>query len=74
MKVSADPTLHFDWSPLRRRRDLLLAQSDRYMHSDFPISEADRELVKVYRQQLRDMFVGVTPDTVEFPTWPLRAS
>ena len=35
-------------------RNQLLAESDKYMLSDFPITPENLELMKQYRQQLRD--------------------
>jgi len=35
-------------------RNRLLAESDKYMLSDFPITPENLELIKQYRQQLRD--------------------
>lgn len=73
MKVVAKPQ-HFDWKPYRDRRNMLLAQSDRYTLPDFPISEEDRALVLIYRQQLRDMMDVPSPSQLVFPEWPLTAS
>ena len=38
----------------REERNKLLAQSDKYLLPDFPITPENLELVKQYRQQLRD--------------------
>jgi hypothetical protein len=35
-------------------RNRLLTESDKYMLSDFPITPENLELIKQYRQQLRD--------------------
>jgi len=35
-------------------RNRLLAESDKYMLSDFPITPKNLELIKQYRQELRD--------------------
>ena len=43
-------------STLKYQRNQLLRDSDIYMISDFPITDYHRELVKEYRQQLRDYF------------------
>lgn len=73
MKVVVTHAL-FDWAPFRARRNALLSASDRYMMVDFPISEASRALVAVYRQQLRDMFAGcASPSQLVFPAWPLES-
>ena len=38
----------------RANRDQLLKESDKYLMSDYPISNSNLELVKQYRQKLRD--------------------
>jgi len=38
----------------RANRDQLLKESDKYLMSDYPISSSNLELVKQYRQKLRD--------------------
>lgn len=38
----------------REERNKLLAQSDKYLIADFPITPENLELVKQYRQQLRE--------------------
>ena len=40
---------------IRRDRDEKLIESDRYMLSDFPITEEKREEWRVYRKALRDL-------------------
>jgi hypothetical protein len=39
---------------LRNQRNQLLKESDKYLLPDFPITTENLELVKIYRQQLRD--------------------
>ena len=39
---------------IREIRDNLLEQTDKYMISDFPISDEERYQMKLYRQYLRD--------------------
>ena len=39
---------------LRQQRDELLKATDKYLLSDYPISESNLLLIKEYRQQLRD--------------------
>ena len=46
----------------RSERDALLAQTDKYMLSDFPITEEKLAQYKAYRQYLRDL-----PEQAEFP-------
>jgi Phage tail assembly chaperone protein len=38
----------------RANRDQLLKESDKYLIPDYPISSSNLELVKQYRQKLRD--------------------
>lgn len=38
----------------REERNKLLAQSDKYLIADFPITPENLELVKQYRQEMRD--------------------
>lgn len=71
MKITSTAN-HVDWNPYRKRRNMLLNQSDKYMLPDFPIAEDDRALVEKYRQNLRTMFDGLThPEQAEFPEWPI---
>lgn len=46
----------------RAERDNLLAQTDKYMLSDFPITDEERAQYKAYRQYLRDL-----PEQESFP-------
>ena len=57
---------------MRRKRDCLLAESDKYVNvPDFPITTEKREAYKTYRQKLRDLpeQTGFPLDIV-FPTAP----
>jgi hypothetical protein len=40
----------------RSNRKQLLEDSDKYLLSDFPLSEEQRNTIKIYRQELRDYF------------------
>lgn len=51
---------------LRIERDGKLAETDKYMIPDFPISEEEREQYKTYRQYLRDL-----PEANGFPDVPV---
>lgn len=46
----------------RAERDALLAQTDKYMLPDLPITDEEREQYKAYRQYLRDL-----PEQAGFP-------
>lgn len=57
---------------IRNKRDRLLSQSDKYMLPDYPISDDDRDLIRKYRQALRDIPTqDGFPLSVEFPKFPL---
>lgn len=47
---------------IRETRDRLLTETDRYMLSDYPITEEERERYRQYRQYLRDI-----PSAADFP-------
>lgn len=47
----------------RAERDSLLVETDKYMLSDFPITDEKREQYKAYRQYLRDV-----PAQPDFPS------
>ena len=51
----------------RAERDNLLAQTDKYMLPDFPITDEEREQYKAYRQYLRDL-----PEQAEFPNITIK--
>lgn len=53
---------------IREERNGLLAETDKYMTLDYPISDEDRSKIRLYRQALRDI-----TKQEEFPTnvvWP----
>lgn len=49
-------------SQKRQERDSRLHSTDKYMIPDFPVTEEYREIIKVYRQTLRDL-----PNTEKWP-------
>lgn len=49
-----NPTIEELQADIRKKRDTMLTATDKYMLSDFPITDADRELMKQYRAYLRD--------------------
>lgn len=56
---------------LRQKRNLMLAETDKYMIEDFPISEDLKSALKSYRQTLRDITLqNGFPDHVVFPQMP----
>jgi hypothetical protein len=54
---------------IRLKRDELLAETDKYMLSDYPITDTVRVAWKTYRQLLRD-FPSVCD--VDNPVWPVK--
>lgn len=62
------PTREEQAAEIQRRRDALLAESDKYALLDAPIDAQTREAVYAYRQALRDV-----PEQAGFPedvVWP----
>jgi hypothetical protein len=57
---------------VRPQRNSLLSQSDVYMLEDYPISEAQRNDLLTYRQQLRDITDSFTEysESIQWPTKP----
>lgn len=59
-------------SEIRSERDSLLSNTDKFMTIDYPISDEDRNALRVYRQALRDI-----PQQEGFPenvVWPDKPS
>lgn len=54
----------------RMERDSLLSSTDKYMISDFPVDEAYRERIRLYRQELRDITQSAEWPDVEIPQVP----
>ena len=66
---------------LRENRDKLLVDSDKYLLPDFPINSSNLELIKQYRQELRDYMKldvvinynyscnTIPPEMPKFPTF-----
>lgn len=53
---------------IRKRRDKLLVETDKYLLDDFPISPEEKEKYKIYRNALREV-----PEQQGFPycvSWP----
>lgn len=53
----------------RAERNNLLAKTDKYMLSDFPITDEKREQYKAYRQYLRDLPASWSFPNVEIMTF-----
>lgn len=60
--ISADEKVALLAEQKRFARNQFLAASDKFMLSDYPITEAEREQYKQYREYLRDF-----PETEGFP-------
>lgn len=54
----------------RMERDSLLSSTDKYMISDFPVDEAYRERIRLYRQTLRDITQSAEWPDVDIPQVP----
>ncbi|SDN11951.1 Phage tail assembly chaperone protein [Dendrosporobacter quercicolus] len=63
------PTTEEKMAAIRAKRDQFLAESDKYMTPDYPITEVQREAWKAHRQTLRDMPETCDPDN---PVWPVK--
>lgn len=68
-KPSYASTTEEKLAAIRSERDRLLMESDKYMLSDYPITDIKREQWKIYRQVLRHLPVTCDPDN---PVWPVK--
>lgn len=58
-------------SSVKSARNRILNKTDKYMTLDFPLSDEDKNEIKQFRQQLRDITKQVGfPDKVKWPTPP----
>jgi hypothetical protein len=55
---------------IRRQRNNLLIESDKYMIVDYPITPENLEKIKTYRQELRDYFQKPEVNNLHFPNLP----
>lgn len=53
---------------MKFKRNILLDETDKYLLSDYPITPENLEIVKIYRQALRDITNNnyILPDKPEF--------
>ena len=53
---------------LKNKRNLILNETDKYILSDYPITPENLEIIKTYRQQLRDFTLNnfILPDKPDF--------
>lgn len=61
---------HEGFKHIRNRRNTLLAETDWMMVQDSPLNDEKLELIKIYRQKLRDITSNTHPDDVVFPDKP----
>ena len=69
MNLQEEYTLLSNKMMLKHKRNGILNETDKYMLSDFPITPEQLELVKQYRQKLRnftlnDFIMPVKPDFI----------
>lgn len=59
-------------SNLREQRNKLLVETDKYMLPDFPITSNNLELLKIYRQELRNYMElpNINTSNIPFPIFP----
>lgn len=57
---------------LRNQRDKLLQDTDKYLLLDFPISPENLQLIKEYRQKLREYMnsPNINTEIIPFPSFP----
>ena len=68
-KIRMDYLNYKNYTLLRNTRNLILGETDKYLLPDFPITPEQLEIVKEYRQDLRDFtnndyIMPVKPDFV----------
>jgi hypothetical protein len=68
--INKDADFLIKSSNIRAKRDRLLSNSDKYMLEDYPISKEDRDKIKTYRQQLRDITNKKSFPDVVWPDFP----
>ena len=69
--ANPEPTLEERSERIRGQRDAKLQETDVYLLSDYPISEAEKAQVIEYRQQLRDLPMQTGfPDEIVWPEKP----
>ncbi|MGZ9707691.1 tail fiber assembly protein [Pseudomonas sp. GNP013] len=67
----AKPLPEIEWAAIRERRNHFLRATDFTQLPDFPATDAQREEVKTYREQLRNIpEQGNDPSTIVWPVFP----
>lgn len=71
-EAKEDAQIASAWAVLRSKRDSLLAETDKYMLADYPISQGNKTAMESYRNTLRDLPSQVTDprDEVSWPSKP----
>jgi hypothetical protein len=64
--MDEDTINYYNRTFLKNKRNLIISETDKYMLPDFPITPEQLEIVKQYRQALRDF----TNNNYELPTQP----
>jgi hypothetical protein len=72
IKIELAEDDHPDMKSLRRKRDLLLKESDWTQLPDSPLNASDKNAWKTYRQELRDLPANTVDPTS--PSWPSEPS
>jgi hypothetical protein len=67
-KIRMDYLNYKNYTLLRNTRNLILGETDKYLLPDFPITPEQVEIVKQYRQALRDFTNNdyIMPDKPDF--------
>jgi hypothetical protein len=67
-KIRMDYLNYKNYTLLKNIRNLILGEPDKYLLPDFPITPEQLEIVKIYRQQLRDFTNNdyIMPDKPDF--------
>ena len=67
-KLRMDYLSYKNYTLLKSIRNLILGETDKYLLPDFPITSEQLELVKQYRQALRDFTKNdyIMPDKPDF--------
>lgn len=71
-EVSQEVYIKFHIDNLRERRNKLLAETDKFLINDYPITPANLIKIKQYRQELRDYMnkPEIYSEIIPFPEFP----
>ncbi len=67
-KIEMDYLNYKNYTLLKNIRNLILGETDKYLLPDYPITPEQLEIIKQYRQQLRDFTNNdyIMPDKPDF--------